>query len=135
MADLAEFLASNGALPWAWGSVDCCMVLADWAQANGHDDLLAQYRDAYDDERGCLAIIVERGGVLPIVADGCARVGLAETGERTAGVIAVIGSLTTPTRQWGAIWDGSRWLVRGAEGFGQMTAPTLGMWSVGCHRS
>jgi hypothetical protein len=130
MADLAAFLAENAALPWGWGSVDCCMVLADWAQANGHGDLLAQYRGAYDDEAGCLAIVVERGGVLPIVGDGCARVGLTVTESRTPGVIAVIGSLTSPTRQWGAIWDGSRWLVRGADGFGPMTAPTLGMWSV-----
>jgi len=130
MADLAAFLADNGALPWVWGTVDCCMVLADWTQANGHDDLLAQYRGAYDDESGCLAIVVERGGVLPIVGDGCARVGLVATESRAPGVIAVIGSLTTPTRQWGAIWDGSRWLVRGADGFGPMTAPALGMWSV-----
>jgi hypothetical protein len=130
MADLAAFLAENGALPWAWGSVDCCMVLADWALTNGHNDLLAQYRGAYDDEAGCLAIVVERGGVLPIVGDGCARVGLTATNFRSAGVLAVIGSLTSPTRQWGAIWDGSRWLVRGVAGFGPMTAPTLGMWSV-----
>ena len=130
MADLTNFLAENGELPWAWGSVDCCMVLADWAQANGHGDLLAQYRGFYDDEAGCLAIVVERGGLLPIVGDGCARVGLPATESRMPGVIAVIGSLTVPTRQWGAIWDGSRWLVRGADGFGAMTAPTLGMWSV-----
>ncbi len=130
MADLAAFVAENGALPWAWGSVDCCMVLADWAQANGHGDLLAQYRSAYDDEAGCLAIVVRRGGLLPIVGDGCGRIGLIAAETRTPGTIAVIGSLTVPTRQWGAIWDGSRWLVRGADGFGAMTAPTLGMWSV-----
>lgn len=130
MADLATFLAENGALPWAWGSVDCCMALADWAQANGHGDLLAQYRGIYDDQAGCLAIVVERGGLLPIVGDGCARVGLTGTEIRTPGVIAVIGSLTVPTRQWGAIWDGSRWQVRGAEGFDPMAAPVLRMWSV-----
>lgn len=130
MADLSAFLAENGALPWAWGSVDCCMVLSDWALANGHEDPLAQYRGAYDDEAGGLAIVVKRGGVLPILGDGCARSGLVATDVRTAGVIAVIGSLTVPTRQWGAIWDGSGWLVRGVDGFSPMTVPVLGMWSV-----
>lgn len=130
MADLSAFLAENGALPWAWGSVDCCMVLSDWAQANGHGDPLAQYRGTYDDETACLAIVVGRGGVLPIVSDGCARVGLVPTDVRAPGVIAVIGSLRTPTRQWGALWGGSGWLVRGPDGFASMTAPTLGMWSV-----
>lgn len=130
MAELATFLAENAALPWAWGSVDCCMVLADWAQANGHGDPLAQYRGAYEDEAACVAIVVWRGGLLPILGDGCARVGLAETDVRAPGVIAVIGSQTSPTRQWGAIWDGNRWLVRGTNGFASMTAPALGMWGV-----
>lgn len=130
MIDLAAFLAETGALPWAWGSVDCCTVLADWAQANGHGDLLEQYRGAYDDEAGCLEIIVARGGLLPIISDGCSRAGISPVGSRAPGVIGVIGSLTSPTRQWGAIWDGAHWLVRGADGFAPMTARALGMWGV-----
>lgn len=130
MVGLAPFLAANGARPWAWGAVDCCMVLADWALANGHGDLRAPFRGAYADEAGCLAIVVQRGGVLPIVSDGCARIGLIQTEIRVPGVIGVIGSLTVPTRQWGALWDGARWLVRDAEGFTPVTARALGIWSV-----
>lgn len=130
MVDLDVFLAERGALPWVWGSVDCSMVLADWAVANGHGDPLALYRGEYSDEAGALAIIVRRGGLLPIFSDGCARVGLVRVDERSRGVMAVIGSLNVPTRQWGAIWDGSRWQVRNADGFAPLTAFALGMWSV-----
>lgn len=130
MADLGDFLAENGALAWVWGGVDCWTALADWAQANGHDDLLARYRGAYEDEAGYLAIVVERGGVLPVAADGCARIGLVATYVPVPGVIGVIGSLTTPTQQWGAIWDGDCWLVRAANGFAPMTAPIQRMWGV-----
>lgn len=128
-ADLDSFLAEKAAAPWAWGSVDCCMVLADWALANGHGDLLARYRGAYDDEAGCVAIIVRRGGLLPIVSDGAARIGLARIEAPSRGSIGVIGSATVLTRQWGAIWDGG-WLVRGAEGFAPLVARPLGIWSV-----
>lgn len=130
MVDLDAFLAEKAALPWAWGAVDCCMVPADWAIANGHGDLMALDRGRYDDEAGALGVIVRRGGLFPMVSDGCARIGLAQVGEPARGVIAVIGSLLTPTRQWGAIWDGSRWLVRDASGFTPVTARALGMWSV-----
>jgi len=130
MADLPDFLAENGALTWEWGSVDAGMAVADWALANGHGDPLALYRGTYDDEAGWLAPVVKRGGVLPIVSDGCARAGLLAVGVLSVGAIGVIGSLTAPTRQWGAIWDGEHWLVRGADGFAPMSAPALGMWGV-----
>lgn len=130
MADLNGFLAERASLPWAWGSVDCSMVVADWAVANGGGDPLALHRGGYADEAGAVAIIVRRGGLLPIFSDGCARVGLPRAAARSRGVIAVIGSLNVPTRQWAAIWDGERWQVRNADGFVSFTAHALGMWSV-----
>jgi hypothetical protein len=130
MADPAAFLAANSALPWAWGSVDCCMALADWIVANGSGDPLDMYRGTYADEAGYLAIVVKRGGLLPVIADGCARVGLSTVADPSIGVAAVIGALIAPTLQRPAIWGGSGWLVRGPDGFAPMDAPALGMWSV-----
>ncbi|WP_439611510.1 DUF6950 family protein [Reyranella sp.] len=130
MPDLDAFLASQAAVPWVWGQSDCCMTPAAWAVENGHGDLMALHRGEYDDEEGALAIVVRRGGVLPMISDGCARVGLLRAEVRARGVIGVIGSLTVPTRQWGAIWDGARWQVRDAAGFVALTAPALGMWGV-----
>ncbi|WP_289296251.1 hypothetical protein [uncultured Reyranella sp.] len=130
MDALAAFLAAHTASPWVWGESDCCMTPASWAAANGHGDLMAVHRGEYDDEAGALAIVVRRGGVLPMISDGCARIGLLRTDLRVRGVIGVIGSLNTPTRQWGAIWDGERWQVRDPAGFVALTAPALGMWSV-----
>lgn len=130
MVDLDAFLAEKAAQPWSWGSVDCCMVPADWGIANGYGDLMALERGRYDDEVGAEAMIVRRGGLFPLVSDGCARAGLMPVEAPARGVIAIIGSLLTPTRQWGAIWDGSRWLVRDASGFTAVTARALGMWGV-----
>ncbi len=130
MSDLGDFLAANAALAWEWGSVDACIAVADWAQANGHGDLLARYRGTYANEAGYLEIVVKRGGLLPVVADGCARVRLSVVDEPSLGVVGVIGSLMSPTRQRPAIWDGAVWLVRGPDGFAPMAAPALGMWSV-----
>jgi len=130
MADLDAFLAEKAALPWAWGVVDCCMVPADWAIANGYGDLMALERGKYADEAGAQAVIVRRGGLFPIVSDGCARAGLVQAEVPSRGVIAVIGSLLAPSRQWGAIWDGTRWLVRDATGFTAVTARPLAMWTI-----
>jgi hypothetical protein len=130
MADLDAFLAEKGALPWAWGTVDCCMVLADWSIANGREDLLARYRGAYDDAESCRRIVIERGGLLPLISDQCAQIGLAAVEAPARGAIAVIGSRLHPLRQWGAIHDGDRWRVRTADGFASVTARPLGVWSV-----
>lgn len=130
MAGLDVYLAAKAAEPWQWGVVDCCMALADWGIFNGHADILSRYRGAYQDEAGCQAIIVRRGGLLPIISDGSARVGLLKLSEPERGAIAVIGSRSVPTRQWGAIWDGDRWMVRSKDGFVPVAARELGMWRV-----
>lgn len=130
MADLDAFLATNGALPWAWGSVDCCMVLADWGIANGGPDLLEHYRGTYEDEVSCRAIIIGRGGLLPIISYQCAKVGFAAAEAPARGVVGVIGTVLHPLRQWGAIHDGARWQVRTIDGFQPLTARMLGMWTV-----
>lgn len=130
MADLNAFMAAHEEQAWAWGTVDCSMVLADWAIDNGHPDPAAALRGTYSDELGWKLIVVARGGLLPLVSDLCARAGFTATDTAARGVIGVVGSVRHPDRQWGAIHDGERWLVRAADGFGPITAPTLGMWVI-----
>jgi len=130
MVDLDAFIADHTELAWALGSVDCSTVLADWAIANGHPDPAATLRGSYNDEIGWKLIVVARGGLLPLVNDLCARAGFVATDEVARGVIGIAGSLRHPVRQWGAIYDGDRWLLRSAEGFGATTAPILGMWVI-----
>ena len=46
------------------------------------------------------------------------------------GSIGVIGSPSNIERQWGAIFDGSRWLIRAQAGFMPLVAPSLAIWSI-----
>lgn len=128
--DLDAFIVSNGALPWAWGSIDCALVLADWAIACGHPDPAADWRGIYSDELGWKRIVVRRGGLLPLVNDICSRAGFIVASAPARGVISVIGSTYNIERQWGAIYDGTDWLVRRAEGFVAVDEPFLGMWAL-----
>lgn len=128
--DLDEFLAVHALLPWGWGTVDCSLVLADWAVANGYADPAEHLRGEYSDELGWKAIVVARGGLLPLVSDICDRAGILQTSAPARGVVGVIGALHNADRQWGAIHDGTQWLVRGEGGFGPLTAHALGMWVI-----
>ncbi|MFN3833725.1 MAG: DUF6950 family protein [Allorhizobium sp.] len=128
---LGDFLKAHAARAWAPGDVDCCLVLADWAQALGHDDPAEHLRGVYEDDAGFFAIIERSGGVVPLVASCAVKVGQAVDRPR-AGDIGVIGSGVNMRRQFGAIFDGSRWWVRNAQGFVPMTARMLACWRLKC---
>lgn len=128
--DLDEFLATHAELPWAWGSVDCALVLADWAVAQGNPDPAATRRGTYATELGWKRIVVARGGLFPLVSDICDRAGLLPTSTPSRGVIGVIGARNNIDRQWGAIHDGTRWLVRDVTGFTPKDEAPLGAWVV-----
>lgn len=129
---LGSFLQAHATRPWAPGAVDCCLVLADWAMALGHDDPATYLRGAYDDEAGFFEIIERSGGVVPLVGSCVSHVGFLIKAEARCGDIGVIGSPLNMRRQFGAIFDGSRWWVRNAQGFVPMTARKLASWRIEC---
>lgn len=129
-ADIARFFGHWGGLPWRWGTVDCCAVLAAWAMERGHGDLLEPFRGRYESREGCESIIEGYGSLAALIGRQASRIGLAPASEPAVGVMAVIGSPKRGLRQWGAIYDGSRWQVRACEGFMPMSAPILCMWRV-----
>lgn len=129
MIDL--FLKQHGALQWEWGAVDCSLVLADWAIWNGCADSAAHLRGSYASEEECRALVERAGGLVALVGDCAARIGVPRvTGAPRAGDLGVLGSATAPQRQWAALFDGRRWQVRMKDGFEPlaMTAPPLAMW-------
>lgn len=130
MTDLDAFLAAHAALPWAWGAVDSGLAMADWVVANGHGDPLALYRGAYGDEAGWSAVMIRRGGLLPIVSDGAARAGLMAVPNAVRGAVGVLGLWTQPARQEAALHDGAQWLVRTPGGFEPSALRPLGLWGV-----
>ncbi|MGM4911429.1 DUF6950 family protein [Rhizobium sp. 768_B6_N1_8] len=127
---LTAFIADNNAKPWSPGSVDCCMVLADWAIWLGHPDPARHLRGTYGDEVGFRRIITDASGAVPIVERCVDHIRGARIAKPALGSIGVIGSHHNIDRQWGAIFDGQRWLVRFANGFAPMVARPLAIWKI-----
>lgn len=127
---LAAFIAENTARSWQPGHVDCCMVLADWAMWVGHPDPAAHLRGTYDSDEGFRVIIAAHQGAVPLVASCVANIGGKRIQRPQRGDIGVVGSPINIHRQFGAVHDGSGWLVRMNGGFGRMTARTLAAWRI-----
>ncbi|WP_318883724.1 hypothetical protein RWA06_01965 [Sinorhizobium meliloti] len=127
---LAAFLADNNKRTWQPGTVDCCMVLADWALWLGHSDPAARLRGTYDSDEGFRTIIAAHQGAVPLVASCVANIGGKRVQQPQHGDIGVIGSPINIHRQFGAIHDGRGWLVRMNGGFGRMTARALAAWRI-----
>lgn len=127
---LQRWLLDRRQLPFAFGTSDCCLVLADWACANGYSDGAASLRGTYSLRDEMEDLLKSSGGALGLV-DGCARrAGLKQSSKRTPGCVAVVGSGHDLLRQWGAIWDGQHWQIHWGIGFEALHAPVLKMWRV-----
>lgn len=127
---LAEFIAANERKAWRPGSVDCCMVLASWAMWLGHTDPAEHLRGTYTDDAGFGEIIASAGGAIPVVQKCILKIGGRSIATPRCGSVGVIGSRSNHTRQWGAIYDGDRWLVRGKDRFMKFSAPILAAWEI-----
>lgn len=126
--ELAAFVAAHAAKRWQPGQVDCLLTLADWFVWRGFPDAAAHLRGAYHDEAGFQKLIDDAGGAVPLVG-GCARsIRLSLVDVPCVGSIGVIGSTSNRARQFGAIYGGVKWLLRGDEGFLPMTAKPLAIW-------
>jgi hypothetical protein len=125
---LAEFIRAYGEKPWEPGTVDCCLYLAAWAIWLGHSDPARHMRGTYNDETGLRAVVERRGSVVAVVADCAATIGAKRVQQPFYGDIAVIGSATNIHRQFGAIFDGERWLVRHIRTIAPVSAKPLAIW-------
>jgi len=129
-ADLDAFIAGYGARAHVWGVVDCSLMLADWAVANGYPDPAGHLRGTYGTEAECRAVVEAAGGVLPLVRGCAAAIGLLPLKKPERGAIAVIGSRTRMHRQRGAIFDGRDWLIRVPEGVLGVKAAAVAIWRI-----
>jgi len=127
---LEAFFAEHGARAWQPGQVDCLLMLADYAVALGYPDPAAHLRGAYDSEDGFRSIIEQAGGVVPLVAGCAGRIGAKRLQQPLRGAIGVIGSAGNVHRQFGAIYDGERWIARLKENFTRVTANPLAIWAI-----
>lgn len=134
MALLEDFL-DRQTVAFEWGRSDCALLIADWAVASGHPDPAGHLRGRYDSESTCRALLAASGGLPAVVADCAARINLTPLHEPEFGAVAVIGSATNPARQWAAIWQGHKWLVRwlatdGRPTWAPFSAKPLTLWRI-----
>lgn len=124
---LRRFMADYAFRPWVWSHVDCCMALADLSIAYGTDDPAAGLRGSYASEDDYHALVIRAEGLHPY-GERLERVGWRLADAPSEGCVAVIGSRTEATRQWGAIRFEGKWNVRMDEGWVAFTARPLVIW-------
>ncbi len=128
--ELASFLAAQERKAWDPATLNCMLFPAAWAIWLGHRDPVEKWRGAFASEAEYLAIVRAAGGCLPLMADAAARINGRPLAVPVCGAVGVIGSSTSLDRQFGAIFDGRRWLVRFTNRIGSMAARPLGIWSI-----
>lgn len=108
--DLGDYLTLCGKHRWQWGVYDCCTFPADWLMLCRGVDPMEPWRGLYHDEAGCIDILAEAGGLVPLWTRG-----LGEQSAEAArpGDVAVVGLWG---HEAGAIWTGQRWAVRAPRG-------------------
>lgn len=111
---LDDFLDTMAATPFADGTADCALTVADWVMvATGCADPAAHLRGRYRTPLGRERLLRRLGGLEVVMADCASRAGLTETSTPERGDIGLI--------QWAgvelaAICLGSRWVVKATEG-------------------
>lgn len=129
LVSLRAFLDAYEREEWTpGGKVDCCLIIAEWAQWLGYPDPVAQFRGAYEPGPGQVDMLARHGGALPLIDAAANSIGARRVSEPGAGDFGVVGSLTNVTRQFGVIHDGNGWLTRAPDGFKRITARTLAAW-------
>jgi hypothetical protein len=127
---LAAFLSAQERKSWDAATLNCMLFPAAWAIWLGHRDPVENWRGAFGSEDEYLKIVRDAGGCVPLMDDAAKRIGGRRISSPTCGAVGVIGSVNNLERQFGAIFDGSRWLVRFTNRIGSMSARPLAIWSI-----
>lgn len=127
---LSDFLRAYGEKRWAPGTVDCCLMLASWAIWLGHPDPAAHLRGTYDSDEGFAMIVERAGGVVPLVSTCAAGIGGKHIQRPSCGDIGVYGNTKDIRCQFGAIFDGERWVIRTPSGLRTMPGRALAAWAI-----
>lgn len=127
---LGAFLAAQERKCWDPATLNCMLFPAAWAIWLGHRDPVEKWRGAFASEAEYLAIVKAAGGCVPLMAEAAARINGQPLSSPVCGSVGVVGSPTNLDRQFGAIFDGRRWLVRFTNRIGSMSARPLAIWSI-----
>ncbi|GLQ36758.1 hypothetical protein GCM10007908_03780 [Rhizobium albus] len=87
---IAATLDRWGREPFARGSTDCDMLMADYVQMLTGKDPAAAWRGRYHDDEGAEEFIRLAGGNLALVEQGMASIGLSPVSEPLRGDVVVV---------------------------------------------
>lgn len=94
---LADYLRRTANKPFAWGSCDCCLFVADWVSETTGKDMAVDLRGTYETEAGAKEIIARasqtiraRGDMIGFCVSRAAAIGLVGTKSPADGDIGVV---------------------------------------------
>lgn len=75
---------------FAFGAMDCCILMADWLIARGLPDAMADRRGAYASWREYRTLMRREGGIVASCRRRFAAIGLAERAEPVRGDVCLV---------------------------------------------
>lgn len=125
--DLSRFLQEAAGKSIDWGKWDCLMFVAAWVRERRGDDPAQPWRGRYRSEFGAARMMLEQGGMVPLMAFGLGALGMQRTNEPKRGDVAVVNGAEGET---GAIILGVNSASIGHRGLFVRRAPIVAAWSV-----
>lgn len=116
--------------PMIWGVNDCCLFIANLAVELGFDDPAERFRNQYDDEVGAVRFVEEAGGIVRLINQSLASVGIGKTKKPTNGDC---GCVHVNDETMGAIYYADTWWIKANDGL--IACPpdevrVLGVWQL-----
>lgn len=92
-ADLGAYLGAVLRRRFAYGSLDCCTLMADWLVARGLPDPMADRRGKYATHAEYRAAVRAEGGLLQSCRRRFAAIGLVETARPRPGDVGLVRAI------------------------------------------
>lgn len=132
---LPGFLDRAMRTPFAWGTFDCVLWLADWSVTRLGTDPAAAYRGRYSTALGAGRIVAEAGGLAQLIGREFRPRGWLDSEDLGPGDIGVIEVVTREgLRPTGALFTGRHWVTLAEGGLNALVTPALASWRPLCPR-
>lgn len=134
--DVAAFVAREERRPAVWGVSDCSLRLGDWTREAVGIDAAAGLRGTYNTALECARLLRRAGGLVAVVDGLAERADFRRTDISSMPGVGAVGVVGEPGRlfhQWGAISDGTFWVVFHFSGVDWLRAdqfPPLTSWEI-----
>lgn len=125
---LSGYLSQAGHRPFAWGSWDCCVFVAEWVGREHGVDALGDLRGAYGSQEEAEAIIAARGGLEALLDSVTAGLGLRRTSDPQPGDLGLVMSQDVVAAAIHGLRG--RWVALTPTGLAGWRLPVLAAWSV-----